>query len=124
MLLVKTYLAESKIHGIGCYAAERILKGTTVWVFDGRIDTLYNEQQLSKLSLPCQEQIRKYAYFDYFYNSFVLCGDDSRFFNHSINPNCLDPNPHIVVAARDIEIGEEITSDYSTFTSTIDPNLT
>ena len=124
MLLVKTYLAESKIHGIGCYAAERIPEGTTVWIFDGRIDTLYNEQQLSKLSPPCQEQIRKYAYFDTFYHAFVLCGDDSRFINHSNDPSCLDPHPNIVTAARDIEIGEELTSDYSTFTGVTGLHLT
>ena len=124
MLMVKTYLAASKIHGVGCYAAEQIPKDTTIWIFDSGIDTLHTEEQLAKLSLACQEQIRKYAYWDVHYNAFVLCGDDSRFFNHSDTPSCLDKQPdgsaNVTSAARDIQIGEELTSDYSTFTTTVD----
>ena len=33
MLLVKTYLDRSPIHGLGVYAAERIRKGTKIWRF-------------------------------------------------------------------------------------------
>src|SRR5271167_2822884 len=90
MLLVKTYLKESKIHGIGCFANERIPQGTTIWVFNPLIDSLHTEWQLSQLSPACQEQIRKYAYWDTQWSAFVLCGDDSRFFNHSDTPSCYD----------------------------------
>lgn len=123
MLLVRTYLDKSGIHGIGCFAAERIPKGTTIWVFDHGIDSLHSEFDLQQLSLASQEQIRKYAYWDVNFNAFVLCGDDSRYFNHSETPSCSDSAPggsNVTTAARDIEVGEELTSDYATFTPTTD----
>ncbi len=48
----------------------------------------------------------------------MLCGDDARFFNHSDTPNCFDfPDERggTTVAARDIDPGEELTSDYASF---------
>ena len=45
----------------------------------------------------------------------MLCGDDGRFFNHSSTPSCDDSADDITVAVRDIEIGEELTVDYTTF---------
>jgi hypothetical protein len=48
----------------------------------------------------------------------VVAIDDSRFVNHSDNPNSMsapeDPNNQ-AMAARDIEPGEEITEDYRTY---------
>jgi len=38
MLLVRTRLNPSKIHGLGCFAAERISRGTVVWTLDESID--------------------------------------------------------------------------------------
>ena len=127
MLLVKTVLHESKIHGIGCFAAERIPKGTPIWIFHTAIDTVHSEEQLRSLSPACEEQIRKYAYFHDFLKGYVLCGDDSRFFNHSETPSCLDEQPDGVTnctsALRDIEIGEELTSNYRSFTKTIGDDI-
>ena len=40
MLLVRTYLDRSAIHGIGLFAAERIPKGTVLWRLEPSIDLL------------------------------------------------------------------------------------
>jgi hypothetical protein len=48
----------------------------------------------------------------------VLCGDDARFFNHEDEPTCRDfpdLDGGTTVAARDIELGEELTCDYASF---------
>ena len=44
----------------------------------------------------------------------LLCGDDARYTNHSGTPNtrCRDDHTY---ATRDIQPGEEITSDYAEF---------
>ena len=119
MICVKTYLDKSALHGIGIFAAERIVKGTLVWVYNSNVDWLTSEEQLQLLSRPCQEQIRKYAYFDETRNALVMCGDDGRHMNHSNTPSCSDTDIiGSTTAARDIEIGEELTSDYASFTST------
>jgi hypothetical protein len=46
---------------------------------------------------------------------YVFCGDNAKFMNHSTDPNCDDPEGRYTVANRDIEAGEELTSDYTTF---------
>jgi SET domain-containing protein len=118
MLLVKTYLDRSAIHGIGLFAAERIAKGTVVWRLSPEIDFLVAAETIAALHPASREQIEKYTYLDRVLGEYVLCGDDARFFNHSDTPNCLDyPDERggTTVAARDIERGEELTCDYATF---------
>jgi SET domain-containing protein len=118
MLLVKTYLAPSRIHGIGLFAAQPIAKGTVVWRLEPTIDLELRDADFERLSGPAREQIRKYTYVDHVRRTHVLCGDDARFFNHDDDPNCHDfpdADGGTTVAARDIGEGEELTSDYSRF---------
>jgi SET domain-containing protein len=118
MLLVKTYLDRSEIHGIGLFAGERIPRGTVVWRRSPDIDILLSPEQVASLHPAARAQIEKYTYLDRVLGSLVLCGDDARFFNHSDSPNCRDfPDAQggTTVAARDIDAGEELTSDYASF---------
>jgi hypothetical protein len=118
MLLVKTFLAPSRIHGIGLFAAQRIPRGTVVWRLHPAIDLELADSELDGLAEPAREQIRKYTYVDLVSRTRVLCGDDARFFNHDDHPNCHDlPDAEggKTVAARDISEGEELTSDYASF---------
>ncbi|HEX8910548.1 MAG TPA: SET domain-containing protein [Anaeromyxobacteraceae bacterium] len=115
---MKTYLAESGIHGIGLFAAQPVRKGTVVWRLDPTLDLELTEAQILALAPPARDQIRKYTYLDLVRGTYVLCGDDARFFNHSDEPNCHDfpdADGGTTVAARDIGEGEELTSDYSRF---------
>jgi len=118
MLLVKTYLAPSRIHGIGLCAGQLIRSGTVVWRLHPAIDVELSDAELATHSDPAREQIRRYTYVDLVRGKHVLCGDDARFFNHSDHPNCHDfpdADGGTTVAARDIDEGEELTSDYSRF---------
>ena len=119
MLLVKTKLAASEIHGIGLFAAESIPQGTVVWESHPALDIRLTEEQISRLAEPCREQTRKYSYRERQTGLYVLCGDDARFFNHSARPNCVDvysgEQGDLTLAARDIEEGEELTCDYALF---------
>jgi uncharacterized protein len=118
MLLVKTFLGPSKIHGIGLFAAERIRAGAVVWRMSPVIDLELTDDDLEALAGPARDQIHKYTYTDLVSRKLVLCGDDARFFNHEDEPNCYDqPDAEggKTVAARDIEAGEELTCDYAKF---------
>ena len=42
MLLVKTTLRPSEVHGLGLFADEFIPKGIAIWRFDGRADSYGN----------------------------------------------------------------------------------
>jgi len=118
MLLVKTRLDRSSIHGIGLFAAERIRSGTVIWRLDPTLDVELTPEQIAAFAQPARAQVEKYTYLDRVRGVWVLCGDDARFFNHSDAPNCQDfPDARggTTVAARDIEEGEELTCDYASF---------
>src|SRR5262245_14008058 len=119
MLLVRTRLDVSPIHGIGLFAAEHIAKGTVTWRFVEGFDLRLRESEVAALSSAAREQVLKYAYFDEQLGVYELCSDDARFFNHADQPNTASMMPstggHIDVATRDIAIGEELTCDYRTF---------
>ena len=79
MLLVKTKIAKSSIHGIGVFADQPIKKGTVIWKFMPEFDISFSKQEVEKLSNPAKEQFYHYAYFDKKYGKYVLCSDDARF---------------------------------------------
>jgi SET domain-containing protein len=118
MLLVKTRLEKSRVHGIGLFADELIPKNTVLWRFHPAVDLRMTEEAISSLAGPCQEQLRRYTYREKLSGLYVLCGDDARFFNHSSTPNCLDTddgNGGLTIAHVDIQPGEELTCDYRLF---------
>lgn len=118
--MVKTKIKESKIHGIGLFADQFISKGTVVWKFTGGFDLKFTKEQI--LSFPDLLQIYLYKYSWKSKKSKLYCfsSDNGKYFNHSKNSNVLsqyyDGEEEVVTTAiRDIEEGEEITDNYSTF---------
>lgn len=117
MLIVKTQLKYSEIHGLGCFAAENISKGQTVWRFDEGIDLVFSESELQKFPESFVEFLRMYAYspINETEKKYILCADNARHMNHDENPN-LDETPEgLNVALRDIKAGEELTCNYRQF---------
>lgn len=116
MLLVKTRLGLSQIHGIGLFAEEFIKEGTPIWVFHEGFDLKIDPSALKGLPPVARQQIKHYGYVNMKSGKIILCADDARFFNHAVQATALDiesdDEEGVTVAARDIEIGEEICSDY------------
>jgi hypothetical protein len=112
MLLVETTVRPSKIHGLGCFTNEFIPKGKRVWVFDRRIDPIIYKAHLSRLPKAMQTFLdeKGFAATRRWRQCIVLCGDDSRYMNHSDDPNTVKN-----IACRDIEAGDELTCDYWSF---------
>ena len=109
MLLVKTYLGKSKIHGLGVFAGEFIAKGKKVWRFVEGYDLVYTPRQFARLPKPAKDFIRFYGYrVD---GEILLTVDHDRNINHSENANTHWDDGHIV-ASRNIPKGAEITNDY------------
>ena len=112
MLLVKTYLDRSPIHGLGVFADEFIRKGSKVWRFVESFDRVYSPQQFAKLPKPARDYIRNYGYrVD---GEVLLTIDHDHHMNHSEDANTHWHNGHIV-ASRNIRKGEEITNNYRLF---------
>jgi len=118
MLLIKTVVKPSRIHGYGLFANQNIKKGQIVWKYNPLIDKKFTKKQLAKLPPHMQKFVKFYSYLND-RNEFVLCGDNARYINHSDNPNILDikskRGEDVAIAAKNIKKGEEITSKYLIF---------
>jgi uncharacterized protein len=112
MLLVKTYLNKSKVHGLGVFAGQFIRKGTKIWRFVYGFDRFYTRKRLAKLPKPARDYINLHGY--QWKNEILLSMDYDTFMNHSENPNTDFYNGY-VVARSNIRKGEEITNDYRAF---------
>jgi len=112
MLLVKTRVDKSKIHGIGLFADQDIPKGTNVWTFVEGFDRVYTDAQYKKLPKAAQEFIQHYGYRAD--GEILLTVDHDCYTNHSDNANTVYRDGYMV-AKRAIKKGEEITSDYRIF---------
>jgi hypothetical protein len=121
MLTVKASAKPSKIEGIGLFADEKILKGTTTWKFNSRFDILFDPEEVKLMPLEHRELIERYSYLSMTTGKYVYSVDDSRFTNHSSVKNNIDVVPFPGepetrgVANRDIEKGEEILVNYRAF---------
>ena len=121
MLTVKASAKPSKIEGIGLFADEKILRGTTTWKFNSRFDILFDPEEVKQMPPEHRELIERYSYLSMTTGKYVYSIDDSRFTNHSSVKNNIDVVPFpgepetLGVANRDIEKGEEILVNYRAF---------
>ena len=123
MLVVKTKVKESKIHGRGLFAEQNIKKGQIIWRWDPLLDLKIPKKKLLQLPSFTQKFIKYYSYLND-KDEFVLCGDGARYINSSDKPNMRDiitskdkllGSEGKSVASRNIKKGEEITSRYLRF---------
>src|SRR3954447_21631772 len=109
MLLIRTYLEKSAIHGLGGFAGEFVRKGTKVWRYVEGFDRAWSPLEFAKLPKPARDFIQRHGYrVD---GEILLTADHDHHMNHSERANTKWQNGHIV-ACRDIFRGDEITNDY------------
>lgn len=115
MIIVKNKLDRSLISGIGLFADQFILKGDLIWKM-----TSISVFKISPAKYEELSQIEKNFILekDYYwldeYGNYSIPIDDSRFVNHSNDPNIIETDPNFCVASRDIKPNEELTIDYKT----------
>src|SRR3989344_8593324 len=120
MICVKTKIGPSKINGIGLFADEFIPKGAIIWKFTPGFDLKFTKGQIKKFPKQVQEYLETYCWLSKKSGKYCFASDNAKYFNHSKNPNSLSAyykNEEEVVtkAIQDIQKGEEITDNYSTF---------
>lgn len=113
MLVIKTTLSEYEGKGIGLVAAEQIKKGDAIWKHDELFTKILTNDYVNSLPDSLQQFIYRYATrMPEEPSNWCLTLDNDRFMNHSDEPNVAFDTMH-GYAIRDINIGEEITCDYT-----------
>lgn len=120
LLLVKTKIAPSHIHGIGLFADQFVPKGTLIWKFTPGFDLTFTREQILNFPVLLQIYISKYSWRSKTSRLYCFSSDNGKYFNHSNNPNCLSEYRNskdevVTIAIRDIQKDEEITDNYSSF---------
>ncbi len=110
MLLVKTFVKNSSIEGLGLFASEEIPANTQVWAYHEDFDKVLTVSKVDAMPAWQGDFFRKYCFSsdDLLY----YCIDDARFMNHSKAPNLVDL-PAGTFTARTIKAGEELVCDYA-----------
>ena len=123
-MLVKVRVAKSPIDGLGLFAGQFIPKGTRTWEFTHGFDREFTPDEFTAFPAHIQTFLQTYAYVSPKTGNYILPADDERFTNHSPNPNTtsvgVSGGEDYDIAARDIEEGEEITTDYGLSAGKID----
>ena len=112
MLRIRTQLKINSKNKIGLFSDETISKGQCIWEFDSDFDRIYYSEFIEKLNEANKE---------FFSQNLILmddgrylfCCDDMRFINYSISNNVQEDTSFRSksIANKDIEIGEELTTN-------------
>lgn len=95
--------------GYGSIVTEQIAAGEIVAAFGGRCVTR-DEFDL----LPASQQVRSVQIDEHLYMAGTPEPEPADFINHSCDPNCALSGNVVLVALRDIAVGEELGYDYAT----------
>jgi SET domain-containing protein len=120
MLTIKTYITQSNIHGLGLFAGEDIKKGVITWKFHPILDIRMSQEQFNQLPQHVRDFVSEFGSLSLISNMYILSADNTRFTNHSDQPNLdtiiMDNEPEAVgIANCDIALGEEMTINYKSF---------
>ena len=115
MLLVRTYLEKSAIHGFGVFAREAVTRGGSVWAFHEKLDIKFTPAEFDRLPASVKEEIEWHMYEPEVGGPFYYEATMGKYMNHSREPNVDFSVPGVGTALRDISPGEELTCDYRQF---------
>jgi len=99
--------------GYGLFSTEHIPKGTITYCQDP-LDIVIRKDDVSRYPNALLNSIHKFA-FEPPNGDLVLCWDEAKYINHCCSPNSLSTGYEFEIAVRDIQIGEELTTDYRLF---------
>ena len=121
-------LKPSPIAGTGVFALAPIPRGTLLWKYSSESVIEHDEESLRARLLPLSEaqQVELCEHVYSWEGKVIEIIDDAKFWNHATTASGQNTGNHPDEAAgegdgvssyalRDIEVGEELTDDYSTY---------
>lgn len=119
MLLISTYVAPSRIEGVGIFAAEDVAAGALIWRLEPGLDRLFTQEDVETLPAVHRAFVERYGYpYPHDPEITIVELDNGRFMNHSTSPNTRFTDPDAGFTRVAIAAHEEITCDYSEFDPT------
>lgn len=112
MMVVRTYIDKSPVHGIGVFAREFISKGAKVWEYHPIFDLKVPPEEFDKLCDAAKEEVEIHMYVPEEGGPFYYETTSGKYMNHSREPNVDFSDTGFGYATRDIHPGEELTCDY------------
>jgi hypothetical protein len=108
-------IRDSHIQGLGAFATRRILKGRRIIEYTGeRINQEQADERYDDVSMS-RHHTFLFTLDDDTVVDGAVDGNESRFINHSCDPNCqafIEGDRIFIYALRTIEPGEELSYDY------------
>jgi SET domain-containing protein len=120
MIHIKYKLNTSPLHGVGLFADEPIKKDEVIYTASPVLDVNITQEQFNALDEKEKQEVRWWGFLDPTTNMWHVDFDVSHFINHADQATVTQDASHTdayLVAARDIEKGEELTQDYLEFES-------
>lgn len=115
MIVVPTYLEQSRIHGFGVFAGDLIPKGSKVWEFNPVFDISFSEEEFDRLPDSVKKEIEVHLYQPEPNGRLYYESTMGKYMNHSREPNVDFSEVGVGWATRDIQASEELTCDYRHF---------
>ena len=106
--------------GMGIFVTSAVAKGTMIWQYSAGINVKVYDSSSAALHLEkftARTEATKFLDLTYGLKDLLHeITDEGRFMNHSNKPNCVtDKSLGHTYASRDIEAGEQLFEDYSTY---------
>ena len=106
--------------GMGIFVTRAVMKGTMIWQYSAGINVkVYDAETAASHieKLATRAEARKFLDLTFGLKDLLHeITDEGRFMNHSEKPNCrTDENLGHTYASRDIDAGEQLFEDYTTF---------
>lgn len=120
MIHIKYNLDKSEHHGVGLFANQNISKGTLIYTASPLLDVNLTQEQFDSLDEKEKHEVQWWGFFDEPSQKWHVDFDVSHFINHSYEATVTQDSAHAdayLVAARDIQAGEELTQNYLEFES-------
>jgi len=105
--------------GQGLYVTEFVPAGTLIWRYSAGVNVIQYDGKAAAArlaALPTLEGAQNWL--DLTYGLFGMLNeiiDDGKFMNHSTEPNCKTRDCGSTYSIRDIEPGEQLFEDYTSF---------
>lgn len=110
----KCFVAHSSLGGLGVFASEPVAAEELVAVWGGIVLRADELGSVANMFEHFKTQAVQVADEFYLTSTSLTAIDDAERFNHSCNPNIGVKGQILVLARRDIQLGEELYFDYDT----------